>query len=238
MREQHDHRVGFERPRRLAAGAAQIAIDNAAVLHVGCQQAERDPRDLVPTDALAVAERRVGGRHQSIALAIERHHSHPAHRLVVNIGEARLHFEIFQHCQNLDRCARPDGKRDGRMPGTERRRQLCHHRQGGRHGRDLDVAGKALFQRADLLLHGARIADNAARPAQHALAFGRKAVEARAALHQQHPEHILELLDAGREGRLGHAASLRSAPEMPLVGERNQIFELVDHPWWGLAAAP
>ena len=91
------------------------------------------------------------------------------------------------------------------------------------------MAGEALLQRVDLLAHGAGVADDAARPVEHALAFRREALEARAALHQQHAEGVLELLDAGGERGLAHAAGLRRVAEMPLAGEREDEFELVDH---------
>jgi len=67
------------------------------------------------------------------------------------------------------------------------------------------------------------------RLAQHALALGRKTLKPRTALHQHHAEHFLELLDAGRHGRLGHATGFRSPSEMPLLGQRQQKFKLVEH---------
>ena len=91
------------------------------------------------------------------------------------------------------------------------------------------MSGEAALQRVDLLAHGARVADDAARPIEHALAFGGEPLEPRTALHEQHAERILELLDAGREGRLAHAAGLGGMTEMPLARERDHEFELVQH---------
>jgi hypothetical protein len=88
---------------------------------------------------------------------------------------------------------------------------------------------QAVLQRIDLLAHGARVTDDAAGPVEHPLALGSEALEARAPLHQEHAEHILELLDAGREGGLAYAASLGRVAEMPLARERNDEFELVEH---------
>ena len=115
-------------------------------------------------------------------------------------------------------CLRPVGGGDHR-----------HHGERGGDGGDADMAGKAALQRVDLLAHGARVADDAARPVEHPLALGGEALEARAALHQQHAERILELLDAGRERGLAHAAGLRRVAEMPLARQRDDEFELVDH---------
>ena len=75
---------------------------------------------------------------------------------------------------------------------------------------------------------GAAIADDAARPIQHPLALGREAAEAGAAIDQQHAHRRLELLHPGRQRRLGHAAGLRGAAEMPLPGQRQKEFELID----------
>ena len=55
-----------------------------------------------------------------------------------------------------------------------------HGRYGERGGdrRDADMAGKTVPQRIDLLAHGASVADDAARPVEHPLAFRREALEA------------------------------------------------------------
>src|SRR4029077_18252704 len=56
-----------------------------------------------------------------------------------------------------------------------------------------------------------------------------EALEARAALHQEHAHRVLELLDARREGRLANSARFRRMAEMSLSGERDDEFELIDH---------
>ena len=63
---------------------------------------------------------------------------------------------------------------------------------------------------------------------QGALALGRKALEPRPALNQHHPEDLLELLQSGRHGRLGDAAGLRRPSKVPLLGQRQQQFKLVN----------
>ncbi len=55
--------------------------------------------------------------------------------------------------------------------------QLDHGERRG-NGGDANMAGKAALQRIDLLMHGARIADDAARPVEHALAFRGESLEA------------------------------------------------------------
>ena len=66
----------------------------------------------------------------------------------------------------------------------------------GRDRGDADVADEAALERIDVLPHGAGVADDAARPFQHPLAFGRKAAKARAALHQKYAEHVFQIFDA------------------------------------------
>src|SRR5215467_1348226 len=57
-----------------------------------------------------------------------------------------------------------------------------------------------------------------AKRGQHDVALG--------AVDQRRLEHVLELLDAGAQGRLGHAAGLGSATEMAMVGERHQVAQM------------
>jgi hypothetical protein len=63
--------------------------------------------------------------------------------------------------------------------GAIGRGQRRHHRQRGRDGGDLEMAGEALLQGLHLGAHGARVGDDAARPVEHALALGGEAQEAR-----------------------------------------------------------
>src|SRR5260370_27000991 len=91
------------------------------------------------------------------------------------------------------------------------------------------MPAKTLLQRLHFLAHGAGVSDDAARPIEDALAFRGEAEEARRALHQHHAQRVFELLDAGREGRLRHAALLGGPAEIALPRQRQKIFELVDH---------
>ena len=100
------------------------------------------------------------------------------------------------------------------MPLAIGRGERRHHRERGRDRGDAQPPGQAVAQRIDLLAHGAGVADDAARPVEHALALRREALEARAAVDQQHAHLLFELLDAGRQRRLGHAAGLGGAAEM------------------------
>jgi hypothetical protein len=112
------------------------------------------------------------------------------------------------------------------MPRAERRRQRRHHAERRRDSGDPDLARKLVLEAVDLLPHRAGVADDPPCPVERAFAFGRKSLEAGAALHQHHAEDLLELLETGRHRRLGNAAGLGGPPEMPLLRERQQKFEL------------
>ena len=73
---------------------------------------------------------------------------------------------------------------------------------------------EALLQRLHLGPHGARIGDDGARPFEDPLALGGEAQEPRRPLDEHDAQRVLELLDAGREGRLRHAAGFGGAAEV------------------------
>ena len=110
-----------------------------------------------------------------------------------------------------------------------RRGERGDHRERGRDRGDPQPPRQAVTQRVDLLAHGAAVADDPARPIQHALALRREALESRAAVHQQHAHLLLELLHARGQRRLRHAAGLRCTAEVLFAGEGQDEFELVDH---------
>jgi hypothetical protein len=72
MGVEDDHRFGFQACLRVAAGLAKQAFDDAAILHVRRQQAERNLGDFGPGHFVAVAERRIGRSEETISLAVKR----------------------------------------------------------------------------------------------------------------------------------------------------------------------
>ena len=84
--------------------------------------------------------------------------------------------------------------------------------------------------RAHLLAHGAGVADDAARPFQHPLALRRQALEARAAVDEHDAELSSSCLIAADSVGWVTPHCLGGAAEMPLLGERDEEFQLVDHP--------
>jgi hypothetical protein len=114
------------------------------------------------------------------------------------------------------------------MAHAERGGEACHHRQRGRDRGNAQPPGQSVPQRVEFLPHGAGIADDAARPLEHPLAFRREAPKPRAAIDQQHAHGVLELLEPRRQRGLRDAAGFRGAAEMPFAGQRQKEFELID----------
>ncbi len=103
------------------------------------------------------------------------------------------------------------------------------HGQGDGNRGDPEMTAEAPLQRLHVVAHGPSVLDDAARPFEDPLALGGEADEARRALYQHGAQRILELLDAGGEARLTHAAALRRLAEVAFARQRQQILELVDH---------
>ena len=118
------------------------------------------------------------------------------------------------------------------------RREVRHHRQRGGNGGDAQPSGEAVAQRVELLAHGAGVADDAPRPVEHPLTLRGEAAEPRSPVDQQHPHRALELLDPGGQRGLGDPAGVGGTAEMPLAGQREKKFQLVDqcdNPYLGVA---
>src|SRR4029078_3892803 len=94
-----------------------------------------------------------------------------------------------------------------------------NHSQGRRNGGNPQPSHQPVSQRMNLLTHGAAVADNAARPIEHTLAFGREALESGAAIDQEHAEGFFELLETGRKRWLGDPATIRRTPKMLFSGQ-------------------
>ena len=130
-------------------------------------------------------------------LVIQRDGTDTAERLVVDVGEAGIDFEVVEQGQHLDGGAGQDGEADLGMADMQGCGQRGHDRQRGRHRGDAQMAGETAFQGADFVAHGTGVADDAPRPIEHAQALGREADEAGAALHQQDADAFLQLFQPG-----------------------------------------
>src|SRR5208337_1963020 len=115
------------------------------------------------------------------------------------------------------------------MLRLERSREFRGYGKRGWNSGKRQMPGKRGLCGLNVLAHSARVTNDAPAPYQHALAFRRQPIKARAPVDEQHAQCVFELLDAGRQSGLGHAAGFGGAAEVALAGERNQEFELVDH---------
>ncbi len=115
------------------------------------------------------------------------------------------------------------------MPLAIKRGQSFDHGERGLNCGDAQAAAQTMLERVDLFAHGAGIADDAACPFKDPFAFRREILKTGAAIDEQNAETILQLLDARRECRLGHATSLGGPAEMALARQRQQELEFVDH---------
>ena len=111
------------------------------------------------------------------------------------------------------------------VASAEGRRQSFHHGQGSWNCCQPEFSGEAVLERVHLLTHGARIADDAPRPVEHALAFSGESLETGTAVDQQHAEAFFELLYPRRQRRLGDPAGFRRPPEVLFTGQCEEKFQ-------------
>ena len=106
---------------------------------------------------------------------------------------------------------------------------MRHERQRGRDRADAQRAAQPRAQFRQAVLQRLRIGQDAPGVRQHEFAFGRQPDETPTALDDHDSEFGFELRDRGRQRRLGNAAGVGGAPEVPLARQRIQIDELPDY---------
>jgi hypothetical protein len=84
------------------------------------------------------------------------------------------------------------------------------------------------LQLCDRFLHQVGFGEDAARMGEHDLALLGQALEAPAALDDQHAELFLQLHDRRRQGRLRDMAGLRRPAKMFFTSKRVEINQLAD----------
>ncbi len=94
---------------------------------------------------------------------------------------------------------------------------------------DAKPAGQALVDLLETAAQVLRLGENAVSVVENEPSLRRQADEVMAALDDRRAETLFELPDRRRKRRLRHMAGLRGLAEMLLAGERNQIFELLQH---------
>ncbi len=230
MGDEREHRVGLE--RHLGRGRTTLvkqAFDDAAVLHIAREKAQRQPRRLAPAHAEAAVERSAGRRQQHVALAIKRQQAHVLQRLVVEIGEARFERAVIKATLDLDRGVRKDFQRHQRVHRQERIGDERRHRHRGRNNAKTEAAGKPLPHFGELLAQRILVGENALRPDQNAFAFRREALKARSlAVDQGDSQLMLELAHRFGQRRLRDIAGRCGAGVIALAGQSDEVAEMAD----------
>ena len=108
--------------------------------------------------------------------------------------------------------------------------QVHHHAQRGGDHPDPEPPRQANPRRPHFILHRARIGHDPPRPVQHPGPFRGQPLKPAATPDQLHAKLFLQLLDRARQARLGNTAHFGSPAEMPLIGQGDEHFQLVDHP--------
>ena len=160
----HDHGVAFQHRPHLATCALQPPVDDAPVLHVQCQQAEWERRDVRPADLRPRRQGVVARDHQAVRLLEQIQVAHPPKRLASRIGEPGIRLQVLHLCQDFQRGAGANAEGDVRVPVAQRCGQPDHHRQAGGDDREPQMSTQTLSSGTHLLAHGARVAPRSAAP--------------------------------------------------------------------------
>ena len=209
-------RVRLDRGPRLGAGLVEDAVDDAAVLHVAGEQAERQRRRLGPASPRRGAARRpaaVGQQHVALlgrARACARRVSGSESRYVTPTSSSNS----CEPALDLARVERVDGDRDPGMAAQQRRRQE-RDATGARSGSRRSGAARESPPRiaSELAVEAADVGEDPARPLEHALPFRRQPLVALRAADDREADLALEPADAGGERRLGDVAGAAARPK-------------------------
>ena len=91
---------------RIDPGVTEEPFNNATVLHIRRQKAQRHLRDLTPGDGMTITEWGICGDEQPVTFSIQRNRGHAPERFIVEIGKTRVDLEIFEMGQNRSMCVR------------------------------------------------------------------------------------------------------------------------------------
>ena len=244
VRAQRRDRVRLDRRRGHHPRVREDVIKDAAILHVGSEQAKGRCRGLRPPNGRAARERPVDRAQQQVALAVERQRAHVAERFVIEVGQAGIGLERVEAAPDLARRERQHLDVHERMALAERRGD---QRDGRQRSRDRPYPQRALEAPADLgelMPEPVVVREDAMRPQHDTLTLARKTLEALPAPHQRHAQFGLQLANSGRQRWLRNVARPRRASEMPLALERHEVLQLarVHGPttpsWHGRASLP
>ena len=155
MRDEVEDRIRLHGRDRLRADRAKDAVDDAAVLHVGRQQAERHRCRLAPTSpASRPANAPSSGVSNAYSSAQIGFGSDPFDRLGVQIGQSDVEFEGLDSPLDLAAGHREDRDGDARVLDVERSGELRDYRQRGRNRAQSKLPGETLAELLKATTHG------------------------------------------------------------------------------------
>src|ERR1700729_3548537 len=101
MRPESDQRVGFDGGMDLDASFVKVHIDDATILHVGSQQAERERGSFRPGDRLWALPHVTCLGKKNVTFCVELESADARERLVVKVGHADIQIELVEASLNF-----------------------------------------------------------------------------------------------------------------------------------------
>ena len=235
-----EDRIGLDRRLRRRADRAENAVDDPAVLHVGRQQAERRlGRAPSRRSCFELGDRRpLAGRQEQIFLVVDRLDAHALQRLVVEIGDARIEFELLDAALDLlrgQRQHRHGDVRDSARRTAPVRCETIGSAVGITPSRSRPVSPLSISSIARAQVLG--LGEDAMGVLERELALRGQADETMAALDERRAELLLELPDRRGKRRLRDMTRLRRPAEMLFARQRHEICQLSQHHARSLAQA-
>ncbi len=146
----------------------------------------------------------------------------------LQIGQAEIQQITAESLENLLAAECEQLETQARMAFAERPYQLHRVEPGQRHYAQAQRADQLAAARGGLGQQSVLSGQQATRPGQDALTFGREAFEALATNHQLQTELVFQGAQAHRQRRLGDVTARRRLAEMPRFVERHEKLQLLD----------
>ena len=162
------------------------------------------------------------GRDQHVLFVVEFGRGEVLWKRTIKIGYAGIKAHFLKAAHDFPRGHRADLNRKSGMHPPKDRRHTGGEGQRCRHRPERHCARKAALCRFNVLFQAIRVLKELASPAKRDVAFGCEAREPVATLDDGRAECVLEILDPGREGRLGNPARIRRPSEVAMARKGDQ----------------
>src|ERR671937_1789514 len=146
--------------------------------------------------------------------------------LLVDIRDPDVELEVDQLHPQLVQPEKAHVHLHAGMPLQEKAVDVRQYRGTRRHGSQPNASGERLLKHRELLQHGVAVRQNSLGPLYDPTSFRREALKALVTQNDWRTELRFQLLDGVRKARLRNVAMPSRPAEMPLLGERHQVFQL------------